>query len=85
MTERMRREVLQQVQAYGTGSDTLRVLALATVDNPSHVETWKLEEPERFKDYEVGGEGGFGWSLGACFSGLEVVFRGCGEFVVACE
>lgn len=57
MSEKMRHEVLNKVQAYGTGSDTLRVLALATVDQPANVPAWKLEEPALFKQYEVGGGG----------------------------
>lgn len=53
MTSSMRSEILKQVKAYGTGQDTLRVLALATIDEPSHVGAWDLSDASKFYQYET--------------------------------
>ena len=39
---------------FGTGADTLRCLALATVDEPIPPSEMDLEASEKFADYEVG-------------------------------
>ena len=49
----MREQILDHVLAYGTGADTLRCLALATVDSPMSVEKMNLQDPATFADYEV--------------------------------
>ena len=38
---------------YGTGADTLRCLALATVDDPIPTAKMNLQEPTTFCEYEV--------------------------------
>ena len=38
---------------YGTGADTLRCLALATVDDPIPTEKMNLQDPATFCEYEV--------------------------------
>jgi len=53
MTPQLKQEILQLVHQYGTGSDTLRCLALGTIDNPKRKEEMNLEDPLNFVNYEV--------------------------------
>ena len=53
LTPQYKQEILRLVQQYGTGRDTLRCLALGTVDNPVPREKMNLEDALRFIDYEV--------------------------------
>ncbi|ESN96009.1 hypothetical protein HELRODRAFT_185062 [Helobdella robusta] len=48
----IRSQILKQVKAYGTGHDTLRVLALATIDEPHNISQWNLSDPSKFIQYE---------------------------------
>ena len=41
------------VRRYGTGQDTLRCLALATVEQPGRPEEMNLEDAKNFVQYEV--------------------------------
>ena len=52
MTANMKEKILQRVTEYGTGSDTLRCLAFATIDKPIDLRTADLSKPEKFKDFE---------------------------------
>ena len=53
MTSEIKQLILQHVKDYGTGSDTLRCLALGTVDNPVSPSAMDLSDPEKFVKYEV--------------------------------
>ena len=53
LTEPMREQILDHVMAYGTGANTLRCLALATVDSPMAMEKMNLQDPTTFCNYEV--------------------------------
>ena len=53
LTEPMREQILDHVTAYGTGADTLRCLALATVDDPIPTAKMNLQDPSTFCEYEV--------------------------------
>lgn len=52
MTADMKEEIIKQVTLYGTGKDTLRCLALATVDSPIDKSEMKLDTPNLFYKYE---------------------------------
>ena len=52
LTPNTRAKILQRVTEYGTGEDTLRCLALATIDKPIDLRTADLSKPEEFKDFE---------------------------------
>jgi len=52
MTTEIRSVILESVTAYGTGKDTLRCLALATVDKPTPKDDMDLTEPKNFVKYE---------------------------------
>jgi P-type Ca2+ transporter type 2A len=52
MTAEVKEEIMRLVGVYGTGRDTLRCLALATVDEPIPIEEMRLEEPTNFVKYE---------------------------------
>jgi len=52
MTEIYRDMILDSITAYGTGKDTLRCLALATVDEPPAISDMKLEDSSSFSQYE---------------------------------
>lgn len=41
------------IREYGTGSDTLRCLALATRDSPPKMEDMILSDTAKFAEYEV--------------------------------
>lgn len=53
MTAVLKQEILRKIKTYGTGRDTLRCLALATVDNPPKREDMDLEDSRKFVQYEV--------------------------------
>jgi Ca2+ transporting ATPase len=53
MTPLIKQEILKLVQQYGTGRDTLRCLALGTIDNPPRREDMDLEDSRKFITYEV--------------------------------
>jgi len=52
LTEGMKNQILEQVTVYGTGKDTLRCLAMATVDKPLSPEEMDLTESKNFIKYE---------------------------------
>ncbi|KAK3606471.1 hypothetical protein CHS0354_041418 [Potamilus streckersoni] len=53
MSPAIRNEIMKHVKAYGTGRDTLRCLALATIDNPPAREGMDLEDSRKFIQYET--------------------------------
>ena len=53
MTPALKAEIMKHVKFYGTGRDTLRCLALATIDNPVKKEDMDLEESSKFIKYET--------------------------------
>ncbi len=53
MTAAIKQEIIKLVQQYGTGRDTLRCLALGTIDNPPRREDMDLEDSSKFVTYEV--------------------------------
>ena len=53
MTPRYKEEILTLVHQYGSGRDTLRCLALGTIDNPIPREKMNLEDATNFVNYEV--------------------------------
>lgn len=53
MSPAIRNEIMKHVRVYGTGRDTLRCLALATIDNPPRREDMDLEDSRKFIQYEV--------------------------------
>ena len=53
LTAQMKNEILSKVATYATGRETMRCLALATVDKPPAVAEFKLDDSSTFKDYEV--------------------------------
>lgn len=53
MTTQIKQEIMKLVHQYGTGRDTLRCLALGTIDNPSRREDMDLEDARKFITYEV--------------------------------
>ncbi|CAF4812706.1 unnamed protein product, partial [Rotaria magnacalcarata] len=44
---------MKLVLQYGTGRDTLRCLALGTIDNPPRKEEMDLEDAKKFASYET--------------------------------
>jgi Ca2+ transporting ATPase len=52
LTEEIKTSILNVVRRYGSGSDTLRCLAMATVDSPVDPKDMKLDDANNFKDYE---------------------------------
>ncbi|XP_067118952.1 calcium-transporting ATPase sarcoplasmic/endoplasmic reticulum type-like isoform X2 [Centruroides vittatus] len=54
MTSSLKSRILELTKQYGTGRDTLRCLALATVDSPPKVDDMDLTESSKFSSYEVG-------------------------------
>jgi len=48
----LRKEVLELVNQYGTGRDTLRCLSLGVVENPPSKESMDLGDSSKFVDYE---------------------------------
>ncbi|XP_046379203.1 calcium-transporting ATPase sarcoplasmic/endoplasmic reticulum type-like isoform X1 [Haliotis rufescens] len=53
MSSAIKSEILKHTKAYGTGRDTLRCLALATIDNPPRREDMDLEDSRKFIQYET--------------------------------
>ena len=53
MTPQLKSKILEVTKGYGTGRDTLRCLALATIDSPPNVDTMDLSDPSNFHKYEV--------------------------------
>lgn len=53
MTQKMRNQIMDLTRKYGTGRDTLRCLALATIDNPRRMDDMDLEDSTKFINYEV--------------------------------
>nr|AML22896.1 sarcoplasmic/endoplasmic reticulum Ca2+-ATPase [Tridacna squamosa] len=53
MSPAIKNEIMKHVKAYGTGRDTLRCLALATIDNPPRREDMDLEDSRKFIQYET--------------------------------
>ncbi|XP_065054226.1 sarcoplasmic/endoplasmic reticulum calcium ATPase 1-like [Rhopilema esculentum] len=54
MTDELRSKIIEQIGLYGTGKDTLRCLALATVDSPPNVKAMDLADCTQFIRYESG-------------------------------
>ncbi|CAG2200638.1 ATP2A [Mytilus edulis] len=53
MSPAIKNDIMKHVAAYGTGRDTLRCLALATIDNPPRREDMDLEDSRKFIEYET--------------------------------
>ncbi len=53
MTSQLKQEILHLVHQYGSGRDTLRCLALGTIDNPRPRREMNLEDSSHFVEYEV--------------------------------
>ncbi|XP_067930205.1 calcium-transporting ATPase sarcoplasmic/endoplasmic reticulum type-like isoform X3 [Watersipora subatra] len=53
MTAVLKQEIMKRIKAYGTGRDTLRCLALATIDNPPKPEDIDMEDSRKFIQYET--------------------------------
>lgn len=53
MTAQIRQEIIKLVHQYGTGRDTLRCLAMGTIDSPRRKEEMDLEDAKKFIGYEV--------------------------------
>merc|ERR1712165_616289 len=53
MTPALKAEIMKHCKFYGTGRDTLRCLALATIDNPMKKEDMNLEDSTKFIKYET--------------------------------
>ncbi|WAR02783.1 ATC1-like protein [Mya arenaria] len=53
MSPTIKEEIMKHVKAYGTGRDTLRCLALATIDAPPRREDMDLEDSRKFIEYET--------------------------------
>jgi len=52
MSDKIKRRIVEVTAGYGCGRDTLRCLALATVDNPAKPEDMDLGEATKFVNYE---------------------------------
>jgi len=52
MTPQLRQEIMKLVLQYGTGRDTLRCLALGTIDSPPRKEDMDMEDSRKFIGYE---------------------------------
>jgi Ca2+ transporting ATPase len=53
MTSQLKEEILHLVHQYGSGLDTLRCLALGTIDDPISKENMDLVDASNFVKYEV--------------------------------
>ena len=53
MTEKIKNRILETTRHYGTGRDTLRCLALASIDNPPDPKDMDLGDSTKFSKYEV--------------------------------
>lgn len=56
MTPGVKQKIMSVIREWGSGSDTLRCLALATHDSPLKREEMQLEDSVNFIKYEVAGE-----------------------------
>ncbi|XP_054722504.1 calcium-transporting ATPase sarcoplasmic/endoplasmic reticulum type-like [Uloborus diversus] len=54
MTAEVRNKILDVTKQYGTGKDTLRCLAFATIDSPSQPSAMDLADCTKFASYETG-------------------------------
>ena len=52
MTPNLNKKIMDLVLRYGTGRDTLRCLALGTIDNPPDPSIMELDESTKFVNYE---------------------------------
>lgn len=52
LTQKITQKIVDQCIQYGTGRDTLRCLALGTIDNPSDPRAMNLEDSSQFIHYE---------------------------------
>nr|BAC53586.1 sarco-endoplasimc reticulum calcium ATPase [Halocynthia roretzi] len=52
MTASIREQIMKLIKEYGTGRDTLRCLALGTIDNPPNPDQMDLTESTKFAQYE---------------------------------
>lgn len=52
MSDKIKRRIVEVTAGYGCGRDTLRCLALATVDNPAKPEDMDLGDSTKFVNYE---------------------------------
>lgn len=52
MTPAIMKKIMDLVKQYGTGRDTLRCLALATIDSPPDPSSMELEDSTKFHQYE---------------------------------
>jgi Ca2+ transporting ATPase len=52
LTPSTRKNIIDLVTVYGTGKDTLRCLALATCDSPTHADKMDLTDSKNFIQYE---------------------------------
>jgi len=53
MTPQLKQEIMKLVHQYGSGRDTLRCLALGTIDTPPRREDLDLEDARKFIGYET--------------------------------
>nr|ABS19815.1 sarco/endoplasmic reticulum calcium ATPase isoform A [Pinctada fucata] len=53
MLPAIKTEIMKHAKSYGTGRDTLRCLALATIDSPPSREDMDLEDSRKFIQYET--------------------------------
>jgi len=53
LTQGVKDKILSTTAAYGCGRDTLRCLALCTIDTPMNPEDMELEKADKFYTYEV--------------------------------
>lgn len=53
LTPAIRTRILDTIRQYGTGRDTLRCLALATLDNPPKLDEMDLTDSNKFINYET--------------------------------
>lgn len=52
MTQEIKEQIAAIVKEYGTGKDTLRCIALGTIDNPPNPSSMDLADSTKFADYE---------------------------------
>ena len=53
MTAVLKQTIMGKIKQYGCGRDTLRCLALATIDDPPKKEDMDLDDSRKFIQYEV--------------------------------
>lgn len=54
LTPGIKSKILEMTKHYGTGKDTLRCLAVATIDNPPKPDDMNLADSSKFSAYEMG-------------------------------